>query len=169
VLEVMFILLEPRSPSRRIFIGSHSLPPLWFAISVLQRVSSHHVVNHSSLQLRRHVRVDHQDLAVWDLQYLSRIVRGDGRTSDLKHEGVRRRLTIDLVAMSCSERSVKLLDHTALARHVFGFLVDRARVVEVAPAVSTIWCLGSRFDLDLALHVVRRYVSCVPWTKRHAG
>jgi hypothetical protein len=33
----VFILLEFRSPSRRIFIGSHSLPPLWFAVSVLQR------------------------------------------------------------------------------------------------------------------------------------
>jgi hypothetical protein len=28
VLEAVFILLEPLSPSRRIFIGSHSLPPL---------------------------------------------------------------------------------------------------------------------------------------------
>jgi hypothetical protein len=27
VLEVVFVLLEPSSPSRRIFIGSHSLPP----------------------------------------------------------------------------------------------------------------------------------------------
>jgi hypothetical protein len=27
VLEAMFILLEPLSPSKRIFIGSHSLPP----------------------------------------------------------------------------------------------------------------------------------------------
>jgi hypothetical protein len=36
VLEVVFILLEFPSPSRRIFIGSHSLPPLWFAVSVLQ-------------------------------------------------------------------------------------------------------------------------------------
>jgi hypothetical protein len=36
VLKAMFILLEFPSPSRRIFIGSHSLPPLWFAISVLQ-------------------------------------------------------------------------------------------------------------------------------------
>jgi hypothetical protein len=27
VLEAVFILLEFRSPSRRIFIGSHSLPP----------------------------------------------------------------------------------------------------------------------------------------------
>jgi hypothetical protein len=36
VLEAAFILLEFRSPSRRIFIGSHSLPPLWFAVSVLQ-------------------------------------------------------------------------------------------------------------------------------------
>jgi hypothetical protein len=36
VLEVEFILLEFLSPSRRIFIGSHSLPSLRFAISVLQ-------------------------------------------------------------------------------------------------------------------------------------
>jgi hypothetical protein len=35
VLEVVFVLLESSSPSRRIFIGSHSLPPLWFAVSVL--------------------------------------------------------------------------------------------------------------------------------------
>jgi hypothetical protein len=35
VLEAVFILLESSSPSRRIFIGSHSLPPLWFAVSVL--------------------------------------------------------------------------------------------------------------------------------------
>jgi hypothetical protein len=34
-LEAVFILLEPLSPSRRIFIGSHSLPPIWFAVSVL--------------------------------------------------------------------------------------------------------------------------------------
>jgi hypothetical protein len=37
VLEALFILLEFPSPSRRIFIGSHSLPPLWFAVSVLQK------------------------------------------------------------------------------------------------------------------------------------
>jgi hypothetical protein len=36
VLETAFILLESPSPSRRIFIGSHSLPPLWFAVSILQ-------------------------------------------------------------------------------------------------------------------------------------
>jgi hypothetical protein len=35
VLEAAFVLLEPSSPSRNIFIGSHSLPPLWFAVSVL--------------------------------------------------------------------------------------------------------------------------------------
>jgi hypothetical protein len=35
-LEATFVLLEFSSPSRRIFIGSHSLPPLWFAVSVLQ-------------------------------------------------------------------------------------------------------------------------------------
>jgi hypothetical protein len=37
VLEAVFILLEFPSPLRRIFIGSHSLPPLWFAVSVLHR------------------------------------------------------------------------------------------------------------------------------------
>jgi hypothetical protein len=37
-LEAEFILLEPLSPLRRIFIGSHSLPPLWFVVSVLQVV-----------------------------------------------------------------------------------------------------------------------------------
>jgi hypothetical protein len=36
VLEALFIFLEFLSPSRRIFIGSHSLPPLRFAVSVLQ-------------------------------------------------------------------------------------------------------------------------------------
>jgi hypothetical protein len=39
VLEAVFTLLEFPSPSRRIFIGPHSLPPLWFAVSVLQVVS----------------------------------------------------------------------------------------------------------------------------------
>jgi hypothetical protein len=37
VLEAVFVLLESPSPSRIIFIGSHSLPPpLWFVVSVLQ-------------------------------------------------------------------------------------------------------------------------------------
>jgi hypothetical protein len=35
VLKAVFVLLESLSPSRRIFIGSHSLSPLWFAVSVL--------------------------------------------------------------------------------------------------------------------------------------
>jgi hypothetical protein len=35
VLEAVFVLLEFSSPSRRIFIVSHSLPPLWFAVSVI--------------------------------------------------------------------------------------------------------------------------------------
>jgi hypothetical protein len=34
-LDVLLVLLESSSPSRRIFIGSHSLPPLWFVVSVL--------------------------------------------------------------------------------------------------------------------------------------
>jgi hypothetical protein len=35
VVDVVFVLLEFPSPSRRIFICSHSLPPLWFVVSVL--------------------------------------------------------------------------------------------------------------------------------------
>jgi hypothetical protein len=78
-----------------------------------------------------------QDLAVWDLEHFSWIVRGDGRTSDLKRAAVQRRLTIDLVAMSRKERSSKLLKNAALASCVFGVLVDGARVIEVTPAVSS--------------------------------
>jgi hypothetical protein len=37
VLETVFILLEFPSPPRRIFIGSHSLSPLWFAVMVLHK------------------------------------------------------------------------------------------------------------------------------------
>jgi hypothetical protein len=52
VLEVVFILLESLSPSRRIFIGSHSLPSLWFTISVLQ---SRRCMWHDKGCLSRHV------------------------------------------------------------------------------------------------------------------
>jgi hypothetical protein len=48
---------------------------------------------------------------------------------------------------------MELLEDTALACGVVGVLMDRAGFVEVAPAASTILGLGSRFDLDLALHV----------------
>jgi hypothetical protein len=51
VLEAVFILLEFPSPSRRIFIGSHSLPPLWFAVSVLHIVCSFSTEPDSAVQL----------------------------------------------------------------------------------------------------------------------
>jgi hypothetical protein len=79
------------------------------------------------------------------------------------------RLPVHLAARSRSKRSSKLLEDAALARHVFGILVDGARVVKMTPTVLTIWGLGSRFDLDLALHVAGRYMSCVLQPKRHAG
>jgi hypothetical protein len=55
--------------------------------------------------------------------------------------------------MGRSERSMKLLEDTTLAHREFRILVDRADFVEVTPASSTILYLGSRFDLDHALHV----------------
>jgi hypothetical protein len=78
---------------------------------------------------------------------------------NLKHEVVQRRLTVDLAAMGHEERSSKLLGHTALASRVFGVLVDRTRVVNVTPVVSTVWSFWSRFNLDLVLHVARHYMS----------
>jgi hypothetical protein len=57
----------------------------------------------------------------------------------------------------------------ALASCVFGILVDREGFVEMTPAAPTIWYLGSRFDLDLALHVAGCYMSCVPQAKGYAG
>jgi hypothetical protein len=55
--------------------------------------------------------------------------------------------------MSYRKGSAKLLEDTALARRVFGLLLDRAGFIEVIPVVSTILRVGSKFDLDLALHV----------------
>jgi hypothetical protein len=119
--------------------------------------------------LRWYICGDNQDLAIWGLKLFSRIVRGDGRAGNLKREAVRRRLPVDLVTKSRGERSSKLLEYTALASRVFEVFMDGAGVVEMTPAVPTVWCLGSRFDLDLALHVAGRYVSCVAQAKMHDG
>jgi hypothetical protein len=70
--------------------------------------------------------------------------------------------------MSRNKRSSKLLEDAALVGRVFGILMDIVGFIEVTPAVSMIWCLGSRFDLDLVLHVVGCYVSYVVQDKRHA-
>jgi hypothetical protein len=50
---------------------------------------------------------------------------------------IRRQLAVDLAEMSREERSLKLLKHTTLASHVFGVLVDGARVIQVTPAAPT--------------------------------
>jgi hypothetical protein len=55
--------------------------------------------------------------------------------------------------MSRGKRSAKLLEDTALACGVLGVFVDRAGLVEVIPAASTILMVESGFDLDLVLHV----------------
>jgi hypothetical protein len=112
---------------------------------------------------------DNQDLVIWSLNIFYRKVRGDSRAGDLKGKAFRRLLLVDLATMSRGERSSKLLKYTALASRVFRILVDGARVVEMTPAVPTVWCLGSRFDLDLALHVMGRYVNCIAQAKRHVG
>jgi hypothetical protein len=71
--------------------------------------------------------------------------------------------------MSHDERSMKLLEQKASTSRVFGVLVDRGRVIEMTSAVSTMWDLGSRFDLDFPLHVARSCVSYVPQAEWHAG
>jgi hypothetical protein len=52
-------------------------------------------------------------------------------------------------AVSCGERSAKLLEDTTLSCGVFGLLMDRAGFVEMTPVASMILGLGSRFNLDL--------------------
>jgi hypothetical protein len=94
-----------------------------------------------------------QDLAIYSLNLFSRIVWGGSCAGGLEREAIRRCLLVQLVVMSCSKRSTKLLEDTALACRVFRILVDRAGFVEVPPVASTILGLGSRFNLDLALHV----------------
>jgi hypothetical protein len=56
VLEVVFVLLESPSHSRRIFIGSYSLPPLWFAVSVLQ--SPYSLFLYYKLHHRKEIRLE---------------------------------------------------------------------------------------------------------------
>jgi hypothetical protein len=94
-----------------------------------------------------------QDLAIQSLELFSQIVRGDGCAGDLERKAIRGCLSVQLTAMSRSKRSTKLLEDTTLVRHVFSILVGMAEFVEVTPAASMILGLGSRFDLDLALHV----------------
>jgi hypothetical protein len=60
---------------------------------------------------------------------------------------------VQSTAMGRSKRSTELLEDTTLAHSVFGLLVDREGLIEVIPATSTILRVGSRFDLDLVLHV----------------
>jgi hypothetical protein len=57
-------------------------------------------------------------------------------------------------AVGRSKRSAKLLEDTTLACGVFGLLMDRAGFVGMIPVASTILRVESRFDLDLAFHVV---------------
>jgi hypothetical protein len=71
----------------------------------------------------------------------------------MEREVVWRCLSVQLSVMGRSKRSAKLLEDTALAHRVFRILVDRVGFVEMTPAASTILGLGSKFDLDLSLHV----------------
>jgi hypothetical protein len=100
-----------------------------------------------------HVCRDDKDLAIWGLELFSWIVRGDCCMGDLERKAVRRRLLVHPTAVSRGEGSMKLLEDKALACGVLGLLVNRAEFVEVITAVSTILGLGSRFNLDLTLHV----------------
>jgi hypothetical protein len=70
--------------------------------------------------------------------------------------------------MRYSKRSTKLLEDTALACGVLGVFVDRAGLIEVIPAASTILMAESRFDVGLALHVACCYAGSIAQAERHA-
>jgi hypothetical protein len=72
---------------------------------------------------------------------------------DLERKAVRRRLLVQPAAVGRSKRSTKLLEDTTLACGVFGLLVDRAGLIKVISAASTILRVESKFDLDLVFHV----------------
>jgi hypothetical protein len=103
--------------------------------------------------LRWYIYRDDQDLMIQSLEFFSWIVRGDCCVGNLGCMAVRRRLLVQLVAVSCGNRSAKLFEDTALACGVLGVLVDGTRLVKVTTAASTILMVESRVDLDLALHV----------------
>jgi hypothetical protein len=103
--------------------------------------------------LRWYICRDDQDLTIQSLELFSRIVRGDCCVGDLERKAVWRQLLVQLVAVRRDNRLAKLLEDTAPACDVFGVFVDRAGLIEVTPAASTILMEESRFDLDLALHV----------------
>jgi hypothetical protein len=72
---------------------------------------------------------------------------------DLECKAVWRRLLVQPTAVSRGKRSAKLFEDTALACGVLGIFMDRAGLVKVAPAASTILMVESRFNLDHALQV----------------
>jgi hypothetical protein len=88
---------------------------------------------------------------------------------DLERKAVWRRLLVQPAAVSRGKRPAKLFEDTALACSVLGIFVDRTGLVKVIPVASTILSVESRFDLDLAFHVARCYVSGIAQAKRHAG
>jgi hypothetical protein len=93
--------------------------------------------------LRRYIRRDDQDLAIWSLELFSRIIRGDRCVGNLERKVVRRRLLVHPTVVGRGESSAKLLEDTTLACGVLGLLMDRAGFVEVTPAVlPRSWVLG---------------------------
>jgi hypothetical protein len=72
---------------------------------------------------------------------------------NLERKVVRRRLLVQLVAVSRGNRSAKLFEDTALACGVLGVLVDGTGLFKATTATSTILMVEFRVDLDLALHV----------------
>jgi hypothetical protein len=72
---------------------------------------------------------------------------------DLEREAVWRRFLVQPAVMSRGKRSTKLLEDTARVCGVLRVFVDRAGLIEVILAASTILMVESRFHLDLAFHV----------------
>jgi hypothetical protein len=104
--------------------------------------------------LRWYICRDDQDLTIQSLEFFSRIVQEDCCVGDLERKAVRRRLLVQLMAVSRGNRSAKLFEDTTLACGVLEVLVDGTGLIEVIPTASMILRVESRFDLDLALHVV---------------
>jgi hypothetical protein len=113
VLEAVFILLEFPSPSRRIFIGSHSLPPLWFAVPVLQSAPIHSPLSDPQLSPSFYTvdqktallkRTGHRPVKIrtWDIPFSFREIEDLKELLAILVNLKRRGLTGGVVAMSFS-------------------------------------------------------------------
>jgi hypothetical protein len=97
-----FILLEFQSPSRRIFIGSHSLPPLWSSnpsfrrANTLRKISSENLTPGDDRTHKIASRIQNTRRAHYETDFKSLIKKLGDREKIVTHRRVTVSLTITM-------------------------------------------------------------------------